>query len=378
MVVFAVLLLAAVHFISQKTPQVLRSAIERSFGKKVIIQSIDYQFPWGFELRGFEVKESEPFAGETAFSVDRVRLDVSPMSLSQRKLILDRVQVDKAVIVLRKYRGRWTHALSNAKQRDPVQTGGGEPPTKEEARRRVLPLEIRQFTLSQSAFQLIDYDVDANGFVIVLDEIQAKVKNITFPFSANKTFYEIRARLPQGRSQPPGFLEASGWTGFASTDTDANLSLRGVFLPYFRPYYAQVTQAAIENGTLDSRTNLHIENRDLVINMDLEVTSLLFQSYELNDQLFGLNADEILSFLKDQSGRLRFQIVARWNLDDRGVRARDVIRQSIERSIKNTVLGNVGNILQNTIQKISEGGVDGTTTDIEGTIKKFKTLFQGD
>lgn len=376
--ILAVALLAAVHFISQKAPEALRSAIERSFGKKVIIRSIDYQFPWVFELRGFEVKESEPFAGETAFSVDRVRLDVSPMSLSEKKLILDRVQVENAVMVVRKYRGRWAHALSGAIERDRTPARADQPSEKREASHRTLPLEIRQFTLSQSAFQFIDYDVDANGFVIVLDEIQAKVKNIYFPFSANKTFYEIRARLPQGRNQPPGLLETSGWTGFASKDTDANLSLRGVFLPYFRPYYAQVTQAAIENGTLDSRTNLRIENRDLVINTDLEVTSLLFQSYELNDQLFGLNADEILSFLKDQSGRLRFQIVARWNLDDRGVRAKDVIRQSIERSIKNTVLGNVGNILQNTIQKIGQGGVDGTTEDIQETVKKFKALFRGD
>jgi len=151
---------------------------------------------------------------------------------------------------------------------------------------------------------------------------------------------------------------------------------QGVFLPYFHPYYAQVTQAGIEDGYLNSKANIHIEKNDLTLNVDAELVNLLFRSYEEGDQLFGLKADEILSFLKDRSGRLKFQVVVRWNIADRSVRAKDVIRKSIERSLKNTVIGNVGNILANTLQKIGEKGLDKNTEDVSGAIKKIKELLK--
>ena len=299
----------------------------------------------------------------------------APLSFSQKKLIIDSIDIENAGIFVRKYRNRLAHALSDAMKKTEDAEGRqlGEVGAVKPASN--LPLEIHEFILNKSNFRFIDYDVDANGFVMVLDEIQAKVKNIYFPFSQNKTFYDVTARLPQGRDQQPAAIRVNGWTAFSARDTDANLLIQRVFLPYFRPYYAQVTQAAIENGYLDASSNVRIENSDLTMNADLGVAELLFGSYELDNQLFGLNAEEILSFLKDQSGKLKLQITARWNLNDRSVRAKDVIRRSIERSLKNTVLGNVGNILGNVIQRIGEGGVGGTKDSLEQTLKKFKQIL---
>src|SRR3989338_4466408 len=112
--ILAVALVIAVNILSRKAPEFLRSAIERALNKKVIIQSIDYHFPGIFELEGFEVKEGEPFAGETSFYVDHIRLNVSPMSFSQKKLIIESVDVENAGIFVRKYQDRLAHALSGA------------------------------------------------------------------------------------------------------------------------------------------------------------------------------------------------------------------------------------------------------------------------
>ena len=49
---------------------------------------------------------------------------------------------------------------------------------------------------------------------------------------------------------------------------------------------------------------------------------------------------------------------------------------SIEKSLKKTILGNVGNILENTLQKIGDQGVVKTKEDLEGKIKKIKDLFK--
>ena len=102
----------------------------------------------------------------------------------------------------------------------------------------------------------------------------------------------------------------------------------------------------------------------------------MFQDYESDDQLFGLRAEELLSFLKDSSGRLKFQISLRWNLADRSIRPREVIRRGIEQSLKSTVLGNVGQLLENTLRKIDEQGAGRTKEDLEGAVKKIRDFLK--
>lgn len=376
--ILAAALVFVVNILSQRAPGLLRGAIEKALNKKVIIRSIDYHFPGIFELEGFEVQEKEFFPGEISFTVDRIRLDVSLLSLSKKRLIIDKIDVEDADITIRQYRDKLYHALSGAVTRLDADAAASEASlsAKQSAQPRMMPLEIRQFRLKNSNFRFIDYDVDQNGFVVALDQINGEVRDIVLPFSGIKTSYRISARLPQGREQRPAEIQMEGWTQASTFDTDANLSFQGVFLPYFHPYYAQVTQAGIEDGYLNSKANIRIEKNDLTLNVDAELVNLLFQSYEEGDQLFGLKADEILSFLKDRSGRLKFQIVVRWNIADRSVRAKDVIRKSIERSLKNTVIGNVGNILENTIQRIGERGLDKNKEEVEGAIKKIKELFK--
>ncbi len=369
----------AVSLFSKRAPGLLRDAISRALDKDVSIGSIEYHFPAVFELENFEIKEKAPFQGETSFYVDYLRLEVSPLSLSKKKLIIDKVEVENANFVIRKWHGRLLHALSDAmkklnKSKVPQNDAAHLPKTSSAAS---LPLEIHQFTVRKSHFKFVDYDVQEGGFVVALSPVDAGIKEIAFPFSSNKTSYDTYANLPQGRDERPAVIKLSGWTEFLTFDTDANFSAQGVFLPYFKPYYGQVTPAAIENGFLDAHANFRLSDKNLVMNLDLMISNLFFRAYETENELFGLKADEILSFLKDRSGQLHFPIVARWNIADRSVRARDVIRKSIERSLKNMILGNIGNVLENTIRKIGDKGFDqGGKDDLEGVAKKIKDIFR--
>ena len=275
--IVALILAIVVNVLSRQVPKLLKGAIERALNKKVLIQSVDYHFPGTFELQGFEIKEKEPFAGEPSFVVDRIWLQVSPMSLSQKKLIIDKIEVQNATIFVRKFKGKLSHPLSETLRQNVAgqfQTSKGLEKT---SGRGGLPLEIRELVLKDGHFQWIDYDANPQGFVIVLDEIQAGVKNIFPAFSTGHTSYDVGARMPQGRDQRPAQFHLAGWTAFDTKDTDASFNMDGVFLPYFGPYYAEVTQATIENGYLASHANLHIDRKDLTLNADLEVMELLFQ-----------------------------------------------------------------------------------------------------
>ena len=365
----------AINIFSRKAPEMLIQAIERSLGKKILIRSIDYHFPGTFELSGFEIKEIGEFSGESSFAVDKIRLNASLLSLSKQKLIIKSIEVENADIVIRKYRGKLTHALSDAVRKSGTAAADENPKMSHQLNRPDLPLEIHQLKLSNSRFKFIDYDAAEGGFVIAFDPVEAVIDNIVVPFSDEKTFYKISARMVQGRDQRAAEIKVSGRTQFKTMETDMNVIEQGVYLPYFAPYYQQVTPAAIESAFLDSRVNLLLEHNDLTLNADLEISELFFRAYESENQLFGLQADEILSFLKDRSGRLKLQIAARWNIADHNLNARDVIRKSIERSLKKTVIGNVGNILENTLQKFGDQGAGKPKDTLEDKIKKLKDIF---
>jgi len=370
----AVLISGALYVFARKAPELVRGALQRSINKTVHIDAVEYRFPWSFELRGFQILETqEPFVGEPCFTVDKVLLDVSPLSLSRSRFILDNVDVTGASVIVRKRAGKLMHAFSKAMS---APGAAAASPSSKPAVDSALPLIIHRSHFSKSSFKFMDYDVQEAGFVMELDQIEAAIGNITFPSSASKTNYHIDARLLQGRQQRPAQLSISGWTQLADYETDAQIRAADILLPYFRPYYAQVTPADIEDGRLSSRAALRIHHGLFMADVDLELAGLYFKGYEEGEELFGLKADKILPFLKDSAGRLQFHIVLQWDLNDHGLEKRAVIRRAIEQSLKKTLLGNVGDILEKTLQKFTDPDAGASKDELDDTLKKVKKLFQ--
>ncbi len=377
-VLLAALTVLAVNVAQRKAPDFLRDAIERSLNKKVVVRNIVYRFPRTFELEGFEVREKEgPFAGDISFYVDRVMLDLSPMIFSQKALIITSLEVEEAQIVIRKFHGKLTHVLSGVMDTSRASGAADAAAVGEKKAPARLPLEIDLFTLKNCHFKFADYDAGADGFVTTFDRINAKVRDMGVSSEGRKTSYEIEADLLQGRDQRRAKTRASGWTVFETLDSDATFSLEGVHLPYFRPYYRQVTGALLEDGFADARAGLKMSGRVLDLSVGFELSGLLFQSYESQEQLFGLKADQVLSFLKDSSGKLRFQIGIRWDTADKSVKLKDILRRSIERSLRETMLGSVGDILMQALQKVSDNTEGpGKKSGVEEKIKKIKDFFK--
>ncbi len=375
LLILGVLISGGLYAFARKAPGLVRDALERSINKTVRIDAVEYKFPWTFKLQGFQILETqEPFAGEVCFAVDQVLLDVSPLSLSRSRFILDNVDVSGARVVVRKRGGKLMHALSKAMGISGESSG--ESTHAKTSPKSALPLVIHRFHLSQSSFKFMDYDVQETGFVVELDQIEAKIGNISFPPTSSKTNYRIDARLLQGRQQRSARLNISGWTQIDDYETDAQLHATDLLLPYFRPYYGQVTPAEIEDGHLSSRAALRIHNQLFTGDVDLELVGLYFRGYEEGGELFGLKADQILPFLKDSSGRLKFHIILQWDLADHGLEKKLVIRRAIEQSLKKTLLGNVGGILEKTLLKFADSDGAPSKEDWDDTLKKVKKLFR--
>src|SRR3989338_223639 len=373
--VIAVEAAIGLNMLSRRAPKMLQGALEKALDKPVSVQSIEYRFPSTFLVEGFEIAEKAPFEGETSFYVDHFRLDASPFSLRRKmtRLVIDRVEIDHAEVNVRKSDGRIIHPLSEAlkKPAAPAQAQAAAGTTAPRPAPRT-PLEIRVLRLTDSRFQFIDYDAQKEGFVITLEDIDADVKELAVPAADEPVRYKLAARMAQGRGEKPADVRIEGWTDALTADTEADFTLDGVHIPFFRPYYGQVTRALIQNGRLGARTRIVIEKKHLRLNADLEIMGLLFGDYEEGNQLFGLKAEEMLGFLQDRSGRLRLQFEAEWDLGNSSVRARDVIRHGIAKSLKATVLGSVGNILEGALVRLGDKAVNTPKDEVEGVLKKIK------
>ncbi|MEI8345459.1 MAG: DUF748 domain-containing protein [Candidatus Omnitrophota bacterium] len=365
----------AVNVVAQRAPDLLKKTLESALNKTVKIRTIDYRFPGTFELQGFVISEKEgPFKTEPLISAEHILLDVSPISLSRKSLIIDRIEIRDAHIAIRKWQNYFYQPFDEA-----IHHIAEVPAPKNIAAAPVnakVPLEIRLLKIQNGVLRFMDYDVQSEGFVIALTNTQITAKNLTFPFGSKRTTYTAEGTLPQGRDERAAEFRLSGWTVIESLDTDALITVRGVHLPYFKPYYNQVVGAVIDDGYMDARAWLQIGGKRLISNVDFEFSQLLFSQYESEDQLFGLKADEILSFMKDSAGRLKFQIAFDWNMAEKNVRLKDSLRKSFEKSLKKTVLGNVGNIIANTLQKIGDGSLSKDKEGIDGKIKKIKDFFK--
>jgi hypothetical protein len=356
LIVFIILAMSGLFgltFLARRAPMLLKNSFERALNSEVSIRSVEYHFPWEFELAGFEVLETrEPFRGDALLSVDRLTLQISPLSFSKKKLVIQRMEAEGARLVLRNWYGRIFHPFRDALRRG---TDGESrlPDRLPESPAQSIPmaLEIQDLKLKDSQFQYLDYDVRENGFVVTFTGLQGEIRNLMLPASGRKTSFSLEAVLSQGRDQAGAQTSMSGWVQWLKQDAQIALTLKRLHLPYFRPYYRKITQSVVAEGYLDVKSMLRIENKRLVADLGLEFNNLHFESYEMDGLLFNLKAEEILSFLKDSSGKLKLQTPVRWDLANRSIRFSQVMRKGIEQSLKKTLLGNFSHVIESAILK---------------------------
>ena len=187
----------AANMLAQRAPELLKKALERSLNKIVKIRTINYRFPGTFELEGLVISEKDgPFKTEPLISAEHILLDVSPISLSRKALIIDRIDIRDADIVIRKWQNYFYQPFDDAIHQ-PTEVAATKSAAEVPAGARV-PLEIRLLKIQNGVLRFMDYDVRSEGFVIALSNTQITVKDLTFPFGPKRTTYTAEGTLPQG------------------------------------------------------------------------------------------------------------------------------------------------------------------------------------
>lgn len=348
LIVLGIAAFAALNVLSKNAPELLRGAVERALGKRVTVGDIDYRWPGHFVLSRFVVYEDSPFASEIAFAVDRLELEVDMGALRRQVLHIRRVDIAGAKAALRKKGGVVYHFLSAALRPSPPSGVSGDASATPAAG---LPIRIDRVRLEGCEVRFMDYDVRQDGYALVLETLTGELERVELPPGREWTTYDLTGRLVQGRSARPADGAFRGRTRLSDAETDAVLSATGVWLPYMAPYLSRLTAAQFDEGRFDLRADMSISGGVYNANLHIELSQLHLREAEPGDQVFGVGSEQLLSYVRDESGYLRLRLPVQWDLRDASAKPYEVLRSSFQRALKDLVLSRIGTIAVESVLK---------------------------
>ncbi len=354
-VVLALVGLIAAAFVARKLPDLVVRNIRQTLGREVTIGSLKVRFPLRLEMDRLTVAENEPFKGETAFYVERAVASVDAWELiTARKMRFTHVQLIRPKLIFRKSLGKVYHAFRVRNSGAQAAPAGGGPGGSGTAPAGIPPLKFERVTIHDGQVQFIDYDADRKGFVITLLRFAAELKDLALPPDGSRLKFDIEALLDQGRDTPAGRLKLKGHWRRESLEGETNLSLQGIHLPFFEPYYRTVTPSRIADGELDLVASSKSPHAILTAHSKWTLRRLAFDKTEAGNELFGFDANLIQGILAGDDGILSLDLELNMDLRDRTTPFREVLLQSLRRSIKATFLSNFDSAVKNTVDKIAE------------------------
>lgn len=359
LLILAVVLLLAgllgLAWVVRKLPDLAVQNIRQTLGREVSIGVLRVDFPLRLRMDRLLVTENEPFKGEPAFYVERVEASVDAWEfLTSKKIVFTDVTLVRPRMIFRKTGGKLYHAFRIRPSAAPA----ASPANAATSRPSVPPLRFDRIRVRDGEAQLMDYDADAKGFVVTLLRLSADLDDLTLPSDGSRLAFKAEGFLSQGRETPPARLTVKGHWTRETLEGRSELELSGVQLPYFEPYYRNVTPSRISDGELDLVATADSPNGILTSNSNWKLRRLTFDRSEPGNELLGFDANLIRNILADDAGNLGLDLVVTMDLRDRSTRFRDVLRNSIRRSVKATFLANFDTAVKNTVERIASDGSD--------------------
>lgn len=352
-----VLALLSTAFVARKLPDLAVRNIRQTLGREVAIGSLKVRFPLRLEMDQLTVTENDPFKGEPAFYVERAVASVDAWELlTARKVRFTDIELTRPKLIFRKTAGKVYHAFRIRPDAARGASGAGPGTPGSAPAAGIPPLKFEHVKVRDGRLQFMDYDADRKGFVITLLRITGDLKDLALPADGSRLQFDLEAFMDQGRDVPAGRLKLSGHWRRESLEGETSLSLQGVHLPYFEPYYRQVTPSRISDGELDLVASARSPRGVLAAHSKWTLRRLEFGQAEPGNELLGFDANLIQGILAGDDGILHLDLELEMDLRDRSTPFREVLLQSLRRSIRATFLSNFDSVLKSTVDKITEKG----------------------
>lgn len=270
---------------------IILKAIEKNFKRKVTFESINLSFPLSVRLRRLEI--------HNLAKIESLSLRPSILGFFVGRIVLNELNLFRPEITLE---------MDEQGRLNIPQTGGKSP-----------PLLLAGLDIEEGRFIFTDKKIEANGYKIIVNNINAKIHKAAFPPTSLFIRFDLSASLGDRPDTAQGVAKTSGWIDFGPKDMEGKFELKGIDLTYLAPYYNKfISDKKLTSGKLNLVSNLKSVKNDLTAKCKAELTDLVYLK-EVPAEGEAPKIDlvpNILNLFSNDTGRIVFDFTIRTKLDN--------------------------------------------------------------
>ena len=265
LLVSALVMAAQYAALAWLAPHYILRMLEHALGGQLIATEAWWTFPSTMTLTDLRLAQNTP---EASVSVQRVVMRLRWISLAQRTLEFDTVEVERPLVRIKRTQARtfvWPTLSVPAQPQPSLLPATG-------AHRSLWRVRVNSVKVDDGTMEFID-EHPAVPFHGLLDHISFIIGPITIPQEEAQVSFAIRGELvgDAGHAAP---AYCSGWVAPARQDLEASCQLEPIALAAFEPYYHGPAELRVYTTTLRSTSQWSSRANDLKSRIQLELGQL--------------------------------------------------------------------------------------------------------
>ena len=263
-------------------PKIVEQQIEQNLKVKASLGKIGLSLPFTVTLENLEI-------GNLA-SIKKISLSPDPVALLFGKIVIHGLRIVEPVINLEQ--------SADGKLNLPVLEQKGKAPE----------VYLTSLNLQNGKIIFTDKKVTPRGFQVIVDKLNVKVAKVSLPITSLATNFSISAELVNSQGKSFGNIDFSGWLDYLAKDMDAKLEIKGMDVTNFSCYYGNfISNKKLSKAMLDLNSNLKAQHNALQIITQFNLSKLVYEQTELEQQLSLDLTKNALDLFTDPSGNLNLE-----------------------------------------------------------------------
>lgn len=331
-VIISIIFICLAVFVGVSGRQVAEKKMEDALNINVEIGKISLGFPLSVHLEGLQVGH--------LLSADKISFSPNLLGLLAGKIVLSGLDIVNPVVNL--------EMAGDGKLVLPAFKKTGKQP----------PFFLTDFNIKNGRINFVDKKTVPEGFVVVLDNLNAHAAKVMLPLTSLNTKFDLSADIKDAAGNRLGEAGFGGEIDFGKKDMDAVFALKDLDITYFSPYYVNfISNKKLLSATLNIKSKFEAVNDDLAIDTGLRLSNLRYPPEEPKPEgeLPSLNmARNTLDFFTDENGNLNLDFAIKTKLSSPNLTVAQLKQAVLSAAARNIASQNPASIIEKVQKNIEQ------------------------
>ena len=346
--IFLAVFIASSVYIALYGKKIVERQIEQNLKMKASIGSIGLSIPFSVHLTNLEIGN--------LLRVEKISATPSILGLFAGKIVLSGLTLVNPIINLEQ------------------SSDGNLNIPKLEQKEKQPPFYLTGLAIRSGKVIFTDKKIDAQGFKIIIDKIDASVSKVMLPPTSLNTKFKVSAALLSPVNNNLGSINADGWIDFGTKDMDATFELKGLEATYFHPYLGDfISNRQLLSAKINLLSHFKGEKNDLTIDSDFRLSNLVYAQTQdpKEGQDVGIPSIDVvrnaLDLFTDKEGNLKLSFSLKTKFDEPNIGIRQFKKAILEGALRNLASQSPESLFEKVNKNIEQ---------FEEIGKQFKKIFK--